>query len=378
MGGFKRRDDALFPGEDFKGAQRRSVGDDMVCGAPGAVQPGVFRAYAGIIEARGDGMRRLYLPVRVLQQHAELPVQHSRPAEIQRRGVVAAGFPRSPRLKADQTHRGRVRVGGEGMEDADGVGPAAYTGQHGIRQPSDLSARLFLGFLADDGLQVAHQGGERMGTGGGAETIMRVGLFGNPGAQGLVDGVLEGARAAHHGHEFGAEQPHTVDVGRLAFHIHRAHVNGAVHAQLRRRRRRGYAMLAGARFRDQLPLAHLFRQQGLAESVVHLMRAGMHQVFPFEPQGKAEFPRQRIATGERRWPAREVAEQAGKLPLKRRGRQKRLTCPLQFPQGRHEQFRHKLSSEIAKPAFFHDDVSRCPALWPEQVLTNASASRTSA
>ncbi len=114
---------------------------------------------------------------------------------------------------------------------------------------------------------------------------------GHPVPHGLVDGVLERAAAGLDGKHLGAEQPHAEDVEGLAFDVDGAHVDGALHAQQRRRGGRGHAVLAGAGLGDKAPLAHALGQQRLAEHVVDLVAAGVVEVLALEQQADAELAR---------------------------------------------------------------------------------------
>ena len=84
-----------------------------------------------------------------------------------------------------------------------------------------------------------------------------------------------------------AEQPHALDVGHLAAHVLRAHVDDALQAEQRARRRGGHAVLARAGLGDDPRLAHALGQQALAERVVELVRARVHQVLALEPDRPA-------------------------------------------------------------------------------------------
>src|SRR5215472_17636392 len=67
VGRLKRRDDAFEAARQLKCFERLAVSDRDVLDTPDVVQPGVLRAYAGIIETGGDRVRVADLPVVVLQ-----------------------------------------------------------------------------------------------------------------------------------------------------------------------------------------------------------------------------------------------------------------------------------------------------------------------
>ena len=104
----------------------------------------------------------------------------------------------------------------------------------------------------------------------------------HPVAEGLVRGVAQGARAAAHRADLGAQQLHAEDVGPLPADVFLAHVDHAFQAEQCTGRGGGHAVLPGPGFGDHSPLAHPPRQQRLAERVVDLVRAGVVQVLAFQ------------------------------------------------------------------------------------------------
>ena len=192
-----------------------------------------------------------------------------------------------------------------------------------------------------------------MRPGGRAETVMGCLLAGDPGPQGLVDGVLERAGAALHGVHLGAQQFHAPDIGGLALHILAAHVDDAIHAQTRGGRRRGHAVLSRAGFRHQGRLAHVFRQQGLAQGIVDLVRAGMQQILALEPEVETQFLRKRGAKGQRRGPTGVIAQKVVQLRLKFGRGHDLAHGRFHFQQRRHEQLGHKAAPEFTEITVFH-------------------------
>ena len=296
-------------------------------------------------------MGGLHLAVAVLQEHAVGPVQHAGRPQIERRGVEAAGHAFAGGFHADEAHAVVLQ---KRVEHADGVGAAAHAGHHGVGQAAGLFQHLRAGFLADDALQHAHQGGEGVRSGGRAEAVVGGFLAGDPGAQGLVDGILEGTGAAFHRVDFRAQEFHAGDVGGLAFHVFRAHVDGAAHAQARGSGGRGHAVLTRARFGHQGGLAHVFGQQGLAQGVVDLVRAGVEQVFALEPEIKAQFAGERGAVGQGGGPPGVVVQQVVQFFLKRPCGIDVAHGRFHFHERRHEQFGYKAAAELSEVTIFHD------------------------
>ena len=87
----------------------------------------------------------------------------------------------------------------------------------------------------------------------------------------------------------GPEEPHPLDVGRLAPDVLGAHEDLAGEPEPRAGRGGGHAVLARAGLGDDPPLPHPEREPDLAHGVVHLVRAGVEQVLALEPHlGAAE------------------------------------------------------------------------------------------
>ena len=149
---------------------------------------------------------------------------------------------------------------------------------------------LFPHFLPDDGLEVADHGGIGMRAGGRADDVEGVFDVGDPVAQRLVHGVLEGARAGFDRLDLGPQQLHAEDVGLLPLDVGFTHVDRAGQIEQRADGRGGDAVLAGPGFRDDAALAHPPGQQDLADAIVDLVGAGMVQLVPLEVDlGAAEL-----------------------------------------------------------------------------------------
>ena len=141
----------------------------------------------------------------------------------------------------------------------------------------------------------------------------------HPIAEGLVDGVAQGARAAGDRPDLGPQQFHAEDVGPLPADVLLAHVDHALQAEAGAGRGGGHAVLAGAGLGDHPRLAHPAGQQGLAERVVDLVGTGMVEVFAFEIDARpAAFSAQPLGEIKRRRPAHVVPIQNLQLLPKRR------------------------------------------------------------
>ena len=188
-----------------------------------------------------------------------------------------------------------VLVVEERVEHADRVRAAADARDDGIRKPAGLVEQLLPRLFADDLLEVAHHRGERMRARRRAEDVVGGLDARDPVAVGVVDRVLERARAGLDGNDLGAEQPHARDVERLALGVDLAHVDRALEAEERGRGGGRHAVLAGAGLGDHARLAEALGEQRLAEHVVDLVRAGVVEVLALE-----EDPRTAGVLGEPR------------------------------------------------------------------------------
>ena len=226
--------------------------------------------------------------------------------------MAAAGDALARGLHPDQLH---AVVAGEGRERADRVRAAADAGHHARRQPpaplQDLRARL----VADHALEVADERRERRRADAGADRVVRVPHVGHPVADGGRDGLLERARARVDAAHRRAQEAHALHVGLLAAHVLRAHVDDALQPEQRAGRGGGHAVLPGARLGDDPRLAHAVGEQALADRVVELVRAGVHEVLALQPHGPADGLGQALRVVERGGPPAVVAPQAVELGL---------------------------------------------------------------
>ena len=158
--------------------------------------------------------------------------------------------------------------------------------------------------------EVADHARERVRPGRGAEEVGRVVDAGDPVAQRLVDGVLEGGAAGVDRDDLGAEQLHPGDVERLPLGVDLAHVDGAVEAEVRRGGGGGDAVLAGAGLGDHPRLAHPLGQQRLAEHVADLVGAGVVEVLALEQDPGADLLGEPLGLVERARHAGVLAEDA--------------------------------------------------------------------
>src|SRR5690606_33294879 len=85
---FQRGDDAFGAAQTVEGGQRLIIGNANVLGAAQLLQPGVFGADSGVVQARADAVGFGDLAVGVLQDHGAVAVQYAAGAFLQRGGVL--------------------------------------------------------------------------------------------------------------------------------------------------------------------------------------------------------------------------------------------------------------------------------------------------
>ena len=332
---------------NWKPASASSSVAEWYSARPVAASAGVLRADAGVVEARADRVRLEDLAVLVLEEERARAVQHTRDAPAHRRAVLAALESEAAGLDADEP-RVAVEVS---RERPHRVRSAADAGHHdvGIGAVEERAA-LAAGLVADDPLEFPHHPRVRMRADDRPDAVVRRLDRRDPVAQRLVDRVLERRAARLDRDDLGAEQLHPPYVERLAFDVDRAHEDGAVEAEQCGRGRGRHTVLACARLRDHPLLVHPARQQGLAEHVVDLVRAGVRQVLPFDEQPHAETLREPVAFRHRRRPARVAPEQPGELGPELLGGPRRAELALELLQRRDERLGNEPSTEVAVEA----------------------------
>ena len=299
MGALDGGDDALGAGEQRHRVHRLGVADRPVRRSAGLVQPGMFGADAGVVEAGRDGVRLDGLAVVVLEQVGPGAVQHADLAGADRGRMPAGLEPVAAGLEPVQPDIG---VPDEGGEQADRVGPAADTRQRRVGKRAGQRQQLGAGLVTDAAGEVTHQRREGMRPGGGAQHVVRRVDVGDPVAKRLVDGVLQRPAAVRDRDDLGAEHPHPGHVQRLPLGVDLAHVDDAVQPEVGARGCRGDAVLAGSGLGDHPLLAHPDGEQRLAEHVADLVRPGVVEVLALEvdvgahllgePRGVVEAARQ--------------------------------------------------------------------------------------
>src|SRR5436190_3224420 len=187
--------------------------------------------------------------------------------------AAAAGF------NADQLY---FFVSDEIVKDPDRIRPTTDAGNYGSWKFPFRLHNLRASLTADDFMEVADHRRIGMRAEHAAQQVMRRADVGDPVAHGFVDCIFQCPRASIHAANFRAQQPHAEDVEFLTAHVFGAHVNHTVKAEQRTNRRRSDAVLTGPGFSDHAVFPHPLDEQGLAEAVVDLVRAGVQQVLALQ------------------------------------------------------------------------------------------------
>ena len=349
MGGLQGRDDALQLAEQLQGIEGLRIRDGAVLGPADGLEIAVLRAHTGVIQAGTDGVRLLHLPLLVLEQQAHRPVQHAYATLGNGGGMATGGNAIAGRFHADQAD---VGVLDKGVEQTHGIGAPTNAGHQDIGVTAKGLMALALGLLADHGMEIAHQHREGMGACDGTQDVVGRLDVGDPIADRLTGGVLQGGGASGDGLNRCPQQTHPEDVQGLTAHVLGAHVDDALEAKARTDRGGGHTVLARTGFGNDPLFAHPQGQECLAQGVVDLVGAGVIEVFALQPNARAALGAAvvlaqpfRFVEGVR--PADVVAQQVIE-PLRERGILPGFCSgPLQFRQGGDQGLGNVLTAKLA-------------------------------
>lgn len=187
---------------------------------------------------------------------------------------MATGF------NTDQSHAGILD---KVVKGTDGVGATTDTGNDSIRQLAHFFVHLGLDFSTNNPLEVTDNGGERVGTDGGANEVMRSVHSSDPISQSLVDSVLQGLGTRRDGNNTATEHLDPENVQLLPPHILGTHENITLHAKLGADGGGRDTVLTGTRLGDNSSLTQSLGEENLADGIVNLVRTSVVEIFPLEP-----------------------------------------------------------------------------------------------
>ena len=283
------------------------VGDRDVAGPAAVAQLGVLGPDPGVVEPGGDRVRLEDLALLVGEHRGERAVQD---AGARRRRSEAPWRPLSSPSPAASTPISSTSASStKGVKMPIALEPPPTQAITRVGQRALGGERLLARLVADHPLQVADQ--RRIGRRADRRADHVVGGrdVGDPVADRGADRLLQRPRAGLDRRHLGAEQPHPLDVGRLAADVLGAHVDDALEAEQGAGGGGRDAVLAGAGLGDDPRLAHPLRQQRLADRVVDLVGAGVGEVLALQIDRAADPLGEPLGEVERRRPADEVAPQ---------------------------------------------------------------------
>ena len=194
VGRFERRHDAFGLGEQVEGGEGLPVVHRGVLHPAGVPPVRVLRPDRRIVEAGRHRMGRLDLAVVILNDLGPRAVEHAgRPAAGEPRGVIARARPRPPA----STPTSRTWVWGTKAEKIPAAlepPPTQATTRSG--NPRAIRRYWAMRLAADHGLEVANHHRIGVRTEDRTENVVGRSDIGDPVAERLVDGVLQGLRPA--------------------------------------------------------------------------------------------------------------------------------------------------------------------------------------
>ena len=202
-------------------------------------------------------MRGLRLAIALLQDKRARAVEHTDLVGRDGGGVASGLKPVARGLAAQQFD---ARVIDESRERADRVGTAAHAGHDDVGQTPLGGQQLGARLVADHALKVSHELREGVRASGRSEDVVGRLDVGHPVAERLVNCILKGCGPGGHRDDLGAQHLHASHVESLTFSVLAAHVDRALEAQQRGRRRGGHAVLPSASLGDDARLAELLGQ----------------------------------------------------------------------------------------------------------------------
>ncbi|KAI9919403.1 hypothetical protein PsorP6_017522 [Peronosclerospora sorghi] len=173
------------------------------------------------------------------------------------------------------------------VKHANGIAPAADTGDNRIGPSSPLVVQVGFDFASNDALKVAHERRKRVRTTGRPNNVVRRLDVRDPVPNRFVHGILERLGPARDDNHFCPQHLHAKDIERLALRIDISHVHDTVETEQGTRRRRGHTMLPRARLGNNARLAQPLGQHGLPQHIVNLVGARVGQVLALEPNLRA-------------------------------------------------------------------------------------------
>ena len=213
----------------------------------------MLRPDAWVVKPGRYGIRVDYVAVCRLEKHRLGAMENAETPAVDRRSVFASRDSLAGRLDADELY---VRVVHKSGKESDGIGTTTDARNRLVRKPSELLEALATRLLADDGLEVLHHLGIRIGACRRTDNIESVVAIRDPVAESFIHRVLQSRAALFNRMDCRAKHLHALDIWRLALHVDCAHVDLAGHPEKRGDCRRRDAVHPSAGFCDQALFTH--------------------------------------------------------------------------------------------------------------------------
>lgn len=370
MGGLQSGDDTLGLSESTEAGEGFGVGGGNELGAVAVLPVGELGADTGVVETGGDGVGFGDLAVLVLEDVGADTVEDTLAAAGEGGGVAVGVDTVTTGFNTQELDAGVVR---EGVEHTHGVTATTNAGDDSIGQLADKGLHLFLGFITNDRLEGTHDGREGVRPDGGTDDVVGSVEVDNPGAEGLVDSITEGAAAGVDGNDGSTKKSHTEDIESLTTDILGTHVHDTLHAELGANGSRGDTVLASTSLGNDSLLAQTAGKQDLTESVVDLVTSSVVKILTLQPDvGTADMLRQAVSKMKAAGAAHVGVVGAVFLP-ELRVVARLIKATLELGQAVHQGFGHVLATELAETGGNESRVTR--AVQSFNLVDQARASR---
>ena len=346
---FERGDNAFGSRKFVEGGESLVVRGVDVVGATLVTQVAMLGANGGVIQTGGDGVGKLDLAVFVREEEGLGALQDTEASALETgRVLLADAHAFATRLDANHADGFVIK---ERVEEADGIAAAAHAGDEQMGEATFAGEHLTAGLVADDTVEVAHHHRVGMRAECAAKNVESGTDIGDPVSHRLVDGFLERGGSGGDGNHLRAEETHPSNVEGLAGHIHLAHIDDALQAEMRGGGSRSDAVLACAGFCNDALFTHAAGEEDLTEGVVDLVRAGVQKVLTFEVNFRAaELFGEAFGEVERGRTTGKISEEGGEFGLELRVAAGTVVFVRQVAQRGHERLGHEhaaVRTEIA-------------------------------
>ena len=130
---FESGDDSFQPADTLKSIQRLIIGGRLVADPPAVLEPAVLGTNTGVVQSGRDRMGRQHLPIFILKQVAQTPMQDAGLSRRESGTMMAGPNTLTARLDSDQLDFGIIQEAGK---ETDRIGAAADACHRCGRKPA--------------------------------------------------------------------------------------------------------------------------------------------------------------------------------------------------------------------------------------------------